>query len=1264
MGGLVTRACLSFPDCRNKVAAVYTLGTPHAGLNAGLITKVVVTLAELYLQSHNITLPLNKGAAALQPALYEMNADNMLLFNAWPGNYNQPGIQYTFIGGDYSPNYLWGLGWTLRLTEGPHDGVVGRNSAIGWAYPLNQPLPIDWTRGIPTRRYWTDEVHAGISLLGGHSYQTSRNGSVSHAFTCIAHELGLSNYSSARPSHCRVASTEAFAASESLLTLNQTTASFQKLLAPNEVASFPLYVDTQDAALFFVAWTEGEAEVTLQRPDGQVIDPAYALANSSLVTYERVPGSSDFPPSVSYLFNTTLPGEWHIIVHATNVPESGSGFVGFVAEESTRRLDIVQDKTIYHPGDSAVFSARVVNALGGIEGASIVATVSRPDGITETVSFTTIGNGNYQATYPIPDIGGHFILKVVASGQDGDAFFTRQAESIWAVAPSTAIFTDNVSDFGLDEDGDNLYEALIVDVEVNVTRPSTYTLSAKLAKQGESIATTTVYKVVETPGVHTFRLSFDEAHIWSMQQDGPFVISEATLVDVGIGGIPVDSVDVLHTTAHYSFNDFRPIIAPSTVSLVGPTNVEIGRDYTFVATVSPKDTTPPLQYTWEASGFPPIMHSAGLSDTATFNWDVSGSGILTVTVQNDRGSVVATQYETIYIEKGTYQEDSPALTLVGNWQKHTEREANSGGYITNDKFGDTVSLTFSGDSIVLLQKKDPKGGFVSVLIDDEYYGTLWFYAPEERWQVPTIFEGLGSGIHTITMQIGQDHPDGWPHTSVFIDAFVLPSSYSPTKPQTQALERVNYYRTIAGLPLAQSVQPIHMGAQSHAEFLANNRKDDPRLDGLGAHNEFADLPGFTGTLPGERSGYFGYSYFTQEGIHFIGDPVQSVDEWMATVYHRFPTMCYSCTDLGYGMVRDDRGRFDVLNMGYRTNPVLDGRVIYTYPANGQKDVPILWDGGEIPDPLPNKPRPLGYPVSLHIQQPSFFWDMWQLTKAELRVQGGQLVPSYVLEQQNDLNSLLSPDVVFIVPHQPLLHNTNYEAHVSGIDSTGLPFEHTWSFTTRKASPDLIALPPWLFINSSAPNAISHITVLVDNRGEVPVENVQVAFYLGDPQHGGTHIGETQVIARLDAGASAPASIDWQPPHLGRQTITVYVDPSDMITESNEDNNVIVAELEFPMVAQVQLMVSVVGDGEGAVTSEPVGIDCASTCQSNFAFGTQVTLTATADAGFAFVGWEGDCIDTAPCVLVLDAPKTVAARIVPGSGDEDNAVYLPVLSTDR
>ncbi len=71
-------------------------------------------------------------------------------------------------------------------------------------------------------------------------------------------------------------------------------------------------------------------------------------------------------------------------------------------------------------------------------------------------------------------------------------------------------------------------------------------------------------------------------------------------------------------------------------------------------------------------------------------------------------------------------------------------------------------------------------------------------------------------------------------------------------------------------------------------------------------------------------------------------------------------------------------------------------------------------------------------------------------------------------------------------------------------------------------------------------------------------------------------------------------------------------------------------------------VSVSKTGSGSVSSNPSGINCGLTCTANFASGASITLTATPDTGFNFVGWGGACSGTGTCNVTADASQTVSA----------------------
>ena len=77
--------------------------------------------------------------------------------------------------------------------------------------------------------------------------------------------------------------------------------------------------------------------------------------------------------------------------------------------------------------------------------------------------------------------------------------------------------------------------------------------------------------------------------------------------------------------------------------------------------------------------------------------------------------------------------------------------------------------------------------------------------------------------------------------------------------------------------------------------------------------------------------------------------------------------------------------------------------------------------------------------------------------------------------------------------------------------------------------------------------------------------------------------------------------------------------------------------------EYNLTVAKDGDGTGLVTSDPSGIDCGSDCTEPYPSGTQVTLTASADADSIFTGWsDSGCGSQDSCTFTMDESRTITA----------------------
>ncbi len=74
-----------------------------------------------------------------------------------------------------------------------------------------------------------------------------------------------------------------------------------------------------------------------------------------------------------------------------------------------------------------------------------------------------------------------------------------------------------------------------------------------------------------------------------------------------------------------------------------------------------------------------------------------------------------------------------------------------------------------------------------------------------------------------------------------------------------------------------------------------------------------------------------------------------------------------------------------------------------------------------------------------------------------------------------------------------------------------------------------------------------------------------------------------------------------------------------------------------------------GTGLGTVTSTPAGIDCGGTCTAVYPGGGMVALTATANPGSTFTGWDGACTGAAACEVTLAGAVSVTATFTLNSG---------------
>jgi len=265
----------------------------------------------------------------------------------------------------------------------------------------------------------------------------------------------------------------------------------------------------------------------------------------------------------------------------------------------------------------------------------------------------------------------------------------------------------------------------------------------------------------------------------------------------------------------------------------------------------------------------------------------------------------------------------------------------------------------------------------------------------------------------------------------------LPTPQPDTPPEKLALDRINAYRALAGVPPLEPHVALLAAAQHHADYDLLNQSD-PSAWTNGPHGEVNGKPGFSGVMPGDRAVAAGYLWAAGwEVMDYFDDPIRAVDGLMATVFHRINILTPAHAYAGYGHGRSAVEAVDVLDFGRGPSSPSGPPDLAVYPGPGQVEVP-RYGAGETPSPLPpGASYPIGYPITI---MPIASTTL-TVSEAELRDASG--VPMQVYANPPDCGT----GCYALIPTAGLKAATTYTVHVAGaID--GISFDKTWSFTTQ------------------------------------------------------------------------------------------------------------------------------------------------------------------------------------------------------------------------
>lgn len=247
-----------------------------------------------------------------------------------------------------------------------------------------------------------------------------------------------------------------------------------------------------------------------------------------------------------------------------------------------------------------------------------------------------------------------------------------------------------------------------------------------------------------------------------------------------------------------------------------------------------------------------------------------------------------------------------------------------------------------------------------------------------------------------------------------------------------AVYRFNEYRREVGVQTVDLDYDLSRGCQLHADYLKDNSVS-LNVVGLSAHSQDELNPLFS-----EEGFSAAQSSIIYEGVA----PVDAVDRWMRTFYHRIGLLDPNLHYVGYG----SSGSYQVMD-------VLRGRIrgkysaeyTVSYPQPGAVDIIGRFEN-EIPWPVPGDDS-LGIPITVEFFGPEEY--SFDSVEAWLQdISNESIVPTHLQYPGKPLlDDWDLPGVIALIPADPLESGHSYRVHVSAIVNRE-PWKQSWDFSTR------------------------------------------------------------------------------------------------------------------------------------------------------------------------------------------------------------------------
>jgi len=357
-------------------------------------------------------------------------------------------------------------------------------------------------------------------------------------------------------------------------------------LAPGVLSDQAVFhIDQSTVVRIEITANSGSINTSILTPTGQVINAnTVASFGGSFQSFD-VTGQSGpaLLPTLTtgfhfvYIFQNQLAGDYTVRFQAASTPSDEIAIFTEVTTDSKVAATLFTTDPVIILGNPVVLSAAIFNDKTPIAGATAAVVLKPPAGATVNLSLLDDGgpadgaaaDGLYSGEFT-PTATGKYTALAKITGTIGGITFSRQAMTAFTVVAQPATLTGSVSDRGVDDNSNGLFDRVVVTAGVNVTQAGKHRLFVQLkTPSGATLVRSTDQNLVL--GIQNIDVSFEASAFTALGENGPYTIVSIELDSIGSNGAaPSDRAFNVGSTKPYLLSQFEQ----SALSFVGVTSTQ------------------------------------------------------------------------------------------------------------------------------------------------------------------------------------------------------------------------------------------------------------------------------------------------------------------------------------------------------------------------------------------------------------------------------------------------------------------------------------------------------------------------------------------------------------------------------------------------------------------------------------------------------------------------------------------------------------------